>query len=98
LGIDSGGKYRDLFVNDPDKVHNTAVTLARLGSPSEDFGGAENGGSETKHAQLEKPRAALASTKEKFKNSRLALGKGGPLGGLRGIPRLQARIPVKDPA
>ena len=69
LGIDSGGRKMlyDLFVNDPDlRVRNAAaVTLAQLGSPSEEFLAALKMAEASEHAQLKKAAtAALAILKK----------------------------------
>ena len=69
LGIDSGGRKMlyDLFVNDRDlRVRNAAaVTLAQLGSPSEEFLAALKMAEASEHAQLKKAAtAALAILKK----------------------------------
>jgi HEAT repeat protein len=65
MGIDSGGRKMlyDIFVNDPDlRVRNAAaVTLAQLGSPSEEFLAALKMAEASEHVQLKKAaKAAIA--------------------------------------
>jgi HEAT repeat protein len=69
LEIDSGGKkiLYDLFVNDPDlRVRNAAaVTLAQLGSPSEEFLAALKMAGASEHAQLRKAATAALAILQK---------------------------------
>ncbi len=70
LGIDSGGRKMlyDIFVNDPDlRVRNAAaVTLAQLGSPSEEFLAALKMAEASEHVPLKKAaKAAIAILQER---------------------------------
>jgi HEAT repeat protein len=71
--IDSGGGKMlfDLFVNDPDlKVRNAAaVTLAQLGSPSEELLAALKKAQEGEHAQLRKAATAALAILQKRRSA-----------------------------
>ena len=72
-GIDSGGRKMlyDLFVNDRDlRVRNAAaVTLAQLGSPSEEFLAALKMAGESEHAQLRKAATAALAIIQKRRSA-----------------------------
>ena len=73
LGIDSGGRKMlyDLFVNDRDlKVRNVAaVTLAQLGSPSEEFLAELKMAEASEHAQLRKAATAALAILQKRRSA-----------------------------
>jgi HEAT repeat protein len=73
LGRDSGGRKMlyDIFVNDPDlRVRNAAaVTLAQLGSPSEEFLAALKEAEASEHAQLKKAASAALSIIKKRRSA-----------------------------
>jgi HEAT repeat protein len=73
LGIDSGGRKMlyDLFVNDPDlRVRNAAaVTLAQLGSPSEEFLAALKMAEASEHPQLRKAATAAIAILQKRRSA-----------------------------
>ena len=73
LGIDSGGRKMlyDLIVNDPDlRVRNAAaVTLAQLGSPSEEFLATLKEAEASEHAQLKKAATAALAILQKRRSA-----------------------------
>ena len=73
LGIDSGGRKMlyDLFVNDRDlKVRNVAaVTLAQLGSPSEEFLAELKMTEASEHAQLRKAATTALAILQKRRSA-----------------------------
>jgi HEAT repeat protein len=73
MGIDSGGRkiLYDLFVKDPDlRVRNAAaVTLAQLGSPSEEFLAALKMAGASEHAQLRKAATAALAILQKRRSA-----------------------------
>jgi HEAT repeat protein len=73
LEIDSSGRKMlcDLFLNDPDlRVRNVAaVTLAQLGSPSEEFLAALKMAGASEHAQLRKAATAALAILQKRRSA-----------------------------
>jgi hypothetical protein len=73
LEIDSSGRKMlcDLFLNDPDlRVRNAAaVTLAQLGSPSEEFLVALKMAGASEHAQLRKAATAAIAILQKRRSA-----------------------------
>jgi HEAT repeat protein len=73
MGIDSSGRKMlyDLFVKDPDlRVRNAAaVTLAQLGSPSEEFLAALKMAGASEHAQLRKAATAALAIIQKRRSA-----------------------------